>query len=631
MSGLIALLGSGSANEAPAQSLLRATHTRGAAYEGLWTESGNAVGVGRDAWELGPDFAAGELLYESDRVVVAADASLYYRADLVQALAEAGQQPVSHGPGALIAAAYLAWGDDCVSRCEGDFAFILWDRQRGRLLAARDLTGTRPLFFAESGSQLVLSSSLLAVARFPGVPQGLNRLAIAEVLISAASLSVTDTEYSAIRRVPAAHRLVWSPGGAPQLERFTAGPIFDRTRRADGQEAATELRVVLGRAVKERLAATGVTSVWMSGGYDSPSIFALGRAEADAGQSVLPVSMSYPEGDTGREDELITAVAEFNQTPVTWTAIADVPGHPDPLAWARRRDESFAHPFEPWNQALARGSRAAGSRIALSGNGGDQFFSVSPVFLSDLLRSGRWMALAQEARALGFRPRGYRELFHWAVQPNLPPFAHRLIARLRGGRALRPHLQTAFPEWFPSDPALVAQLRARQWHYDQRRPGEPMSSAESNWYLTTSFGQRVGCLVSTLAHAVGVEVRSPMYDRRVLALMAGRPREDRFGGGENKRLLRAAVQGLLPAEHLARRKRRTGLPGGYLVRALPPALTQAVEGLGSSFHLGDLGLVDPAKVKAACARYLANPRAESGLGPQVFEVLAVEYWLRARG
>ena len=535
--------------------------------------------------------------------------------------------PAGDAPSHLIAAAWLAWGPGCVQRLEGDFAFVLWDRRERQLFAARDLTGTRPLCYTVTGSELALSSSLAALAMRPGVSRQFNQASIAEMIISAASLAVDETEFTAIRRLPAGHSLTWR-AGTVTVERFAAGPHFDTGTRTDLREGGARLRQVLGAAVHERMAGQGTTSVWMSGGYDSPSIFALAQDAAGGQQRVRPVSMSYPEGDTGREDELIQSVADFHGVPVEWIRIGEVPPHRPMAEWAAHRDEAFAHHYEEWNRALSRGSRRAGGRIALSGNGGDQFFSVSPVFLADLLRSGRWVTLAREARALGFPARGYRELFHWAIQPNLPGPLHNVIGRMRGGRPLRPHLQAAFPDWFPADPALRQRLRERQWHYGRRQAGEHFSSAESNWYLNTSFGQRVGSLVSTIAHGEGVEVRSPMYDRRVLNLLASRSRAERFGDGENKQLLRAAVDGLLPPEHLARRRKRTGLPGGYLVRVLPQTLERAIAGLGGDFLLAELGVVDPARFRATWERYQRQPQRESNSGAQLFEILAVEYWLK---
>lgn len=629
MSGVIGIIGGGADTAERARAMLGASRGRGADQQSLWHENGYALGACAHGWELGADFAAGGLTLITDRLIVAADASLYYRAELRQALTAAGSPPPDDSPAQLVAAAYLAWGEEGLSRLEGDFAVLLWDRRDQALLAARDSTGARQLFFAEAHGGLVIGSVFGAVAGVPGVSRELNRMAIAESAFSAASLAVEDTEYAAVRRVPAGHLLRFAAGKAPAVRRLTESPRFDSGREGSFEDGARQLRAILGQAVRERMSRTGETSVWMSGGYDSPSIFALARSGAGAGQGVTPVSMSYPEGDTGREDELIQAVADFHRARVEWIRIADVPGHEPMDAWAARRDEAFAHHYEPWNRALAQGSRRAGARIALSGNGGDQFFSVSPVYLSDLLRSGRWWSLAREARGLGFGIRGYRNLIHWAIQPTLPAAVHRMIGAVRGGRPLRPHLQMAFPEWIHADPALREALRARQWHYHHRRPDETMSSAESNWYLNTTFGPRVSGLVSSIALGEGVEVRSPMFDPRVLAFLASRPRRDRFAVGENKLLLRAAVTGLLPEAHLARRARRTGLPGGYLVRTLPTTLRAGLDGLKGEMRLAALQIVDSGALGRAFERFFRSPQRQSDLGAQLFEILSVEYWLRA--
>jgi asparagine synthase (glutamine-hydrolysing) len=269
------------------------------------------------------------------------------------------------------------------------------------------------------------------------------------------------------------------------------------------------------------------------------------------------------------------------------------------------------------------------SRIALSGNGGDQFFSVSPVFLADLLRTGRWGTWAREAKAIGLGLRQYRQLFHWSLQPTLPPALLHLATWIRGGRSLRAHLQARVPDWFRTDTISASSLMDRQWQYGLRRAGESFGSAETAWYLRSSFGQWVVSTATGFTQQEGVELRSPMYDRRVIEFIARRPREDRFAAGETKRLLRQAMAGLLPAEHLARRPRRTGLPGGYLRRCMTEALPRWLDAVYPDLRVAELGLVEPRVLRATLDRYLANPKWESTTGVQVFDVLSLENWIRA--
>ncbi|HYR11324.1 MAG TPA: asparagine synthase-related protein, partial [Longimicrobium sp.] len=127
---------------------------------------------------------------------------------------------------------------------------------------------------------------------------------------------------------------------------------------------------------------------------------------------------------------------------------------------------------------------------------------------------------------------------------------------------------------------------------------------------------------------MGVELRSPLLDRRVVELAAGRPREERNAGRETKRLLRASMRGLLPDDVLAPRDTKTGTLGGYFAAAMKadfPAL--AAEAFRAP-RLAELGIVHPGALRAACERYARTGDGSLGFG--LVQTLQVELWLRAR-
>lgn len=629
MSGVFAILGVPAAvEEAASRRLLQVSRRRGPDLNAIWRDDDGVIGVCRAEWEMAGDFAEGVLLLEAKDLVVAADATLYYRDDLRRKLRGAGVDPEGDSPSHLIAAAYRAWGADLVKALEGDFGFLVWDRRRRTLVAACDLAGTRPLFFATVGDRLILGSSMTAVAAHPAVPRDLNALTIAEDLINAGSTMVRETTFRAVERLPAGTRLVWQPGSGATVERFWEVPEFDQDDGTDFQEAAEQLRETLGAAVRERLARHSPTAVWTSGGYDSPAVYALAHRAAGT-HPVIPVSMSYPVGDSGREDELVEAVAKHLGVSIQWVRIGDVPSWRDGETWAGLRDQPFAHPYEQWSGALAGASRAAGARVALGGNGGDQFFSVSPVFLADLTRAGKLGELAREARALGLRPSAAKEFFHWAVQPALPASVLELARRLRGGRPLKPHLVTAVPDWMGMDASVQDAVWRRQWQYGLRRPNESFGSAEASWFLKTVFTTRVCASIVEIGLNAQLEARSPMFDRRVIEFMARRPRRDRFALCEGKRLLRQAMSGLLPDSHLAPRPRRTGLPKSYLSQVRRAAFPGWAETIGPDLRLAQLELVQSGRFHQSLSRYLGNPRWEGSLGSELFNVFSAEFWLRS--
>jgi asparagine synthetase B (glutamine-hydrolysing) len=334
--------------------------------------------------------------------------------------------------------------------------------------------------------------------------------------------------------------------------------------------------------------------------------------------------MSYPVGDGGREDETIARVAAHWDAPVHWTGVEGVPLVGDPGGGAGR-DTPFAHVYEHWNRHLARRTREAGARVALDGAGGDQFFQVSPVYLADLAARGRWAELLRERRARAL-PR--RSLAHWALLPLLPAWGPRLLGALRGGAPLRAHDERRVPAWIRDEFARRHALHAYARPPRDRRAGESRSARESRWYLTTPYGPRVLGAQAAAALAEGVELRSPLYDARVIALAATRPREERSAGGETKRLLRAAGRGLLPDAVLAPRAARTGMTSHYFRRTLCAELPGLVHLTRSTCVLADLGVVDPHALAQGAERYLHAGGAE--LGVALILTFQAELWLRAR-
>jgi asparagine synthase (glutamine-hydrolysing) len=613
-------------DEALVRRMLAAPGGRGGPHVALWRGPHAVLAAAWPAWEA--PFAEGALAVEGD-VAVVADAALHYRADLRSALAAAGVPARGDGPAALVLAAWRAWGERLAERLEGDFAFVLWDGTARRLVCARDFHGARPLARGAALGRLAVASTAGGVLAVPGVARELDLAALGEDLASISSLDLEATAWRGVRRVPAGRTAVLPLEGPARARAHWEPPVFDRADGTSMDEAAERLRETLVAATRERLAPSAETAVWLSGGYDSTAVLAAaGVALAGRGGTLRAVSMSYPPGDPGREDERIAEVAAHCGVPVTWVRSEAIAPLGDVGAWGAARDEPAAHAFEAWNRALAGASVADGARVTLNGNGGDQFFGVSPVFLADLLMKGRSRALRREAAALGIDDR--RTLAFWAVWPLLSDGAARLLARWRGGHMPRHYLQEELPAWLRPAFVRATGLDARRRPRRHERHGESLASAEAAWYLQGSFGPKVIALATGLVHAEGALAASPLYDGRVIRLAAARPREERCGGGEKKRLLRRAMAPWLPASVLAPRPRRTGLPGGWLQRWLAGALGTAMAQLDGPWRLAELGVVEPGRLEADRRRFESDPAGGAELGGPLFRAMAAEAWLRTR-
>jgi asparagine synthase (glutamine-hydrolysing) len=594
---------------------------RGTDVVDIWHDECAALATGRAAWEADAAIAS------DDRFVVAADAALYYRDDLRRALPRTHPRGADATAAQLILAAFRAWGEEALHRLEGDFAFVLYDRADRSVLCARDFAGKRPLHYAESGAALVVASTIGGVRAHHAVSDELDLVAIAETAAALFAAS-HQTAFRRIRALPAGSILAWQGAGA-RTRRFWRLPLIDAGRASSFENGARELRELLVAAVAQRLDEAAPTSVWLSGGWDSPAVFAAGEEHARRSGTppLQPVSISYPPDDPGREDELIESILAPRRRATRWIDVADIPFLMEPEAEAARREEPFVHPFEHWNRALARGSRAVGTRVALDGNGGDMLFAGPLLYLADLFRTGRLLALRAEWRGKGLAGRGPRTFFDLAIQPALPDWARAIGRRLRPARAWNSPWEPWLPDWIEPDFERRHGLRERARQHAPMPSATSLADAQLEIFLTHPTGPRLISAYTALALEEGVEVRSPLLDERIVRFATARPVSERTRGNETKRLLRAACRGWLPDAFLDPRPRRTGNSGGYAGREFRQRHAERVSRAFENPVLAQLGIVDCNMLQKRWSEYRrGNSRHELPL----FLTYQAELWLRTR-
>ena len=550
---------------------------------------------------------------------VVADASLYYRDDLRRRLPAA---PSSDDPATSIAQVLTAGGPEALSWLEGDFAFVAFNATERRLVAARDFAGKRSLFYAWHNGGLAIATEIAQLLARSELPRGLDLTNIA--VVAGGLWSHGDsTAYLSVRELMAGHLLDWTVGSTPRVRPFWQPPDAIATRRDALDNAAAELRHLLDVAVQQRLASSGPTAVSLSGGWDSTAVFATARA---IGADARPVSISYPEGDPGREDHWIKdAARRWDREPLLLD-INEIPLFTDWEGEAARRAGPFAHAYEHWNRALGRGARRVGATVILDGVGGDQLFQCGDIYLADLVRSGQWGVLATQVRQRASGREAWRLLYNWGVEPNLPRNLSRTVARLRGGPPPRNYLERLPPRWFRRDFLQTHGVMAREETARPRRLAKSHILAEAHAYLTFAFYPRIFAQLFRFAREEGVELRSPLLDERVVRFAVQRPWSDRVDGPETKRLLRHAMRDRLPAEILAPRAHRTGTTNAYFLRELRRDGWPVAQRVLPEMRMASLGIIEPSHYRRAWEHVMQHDDDE--LAARLFFTLQAELWLR---
>jgi asparagine synthase (glutamine-hydrolysing) len=525
------------------------------------------------------------------QVCVTLDGRLDDRASLLAALGPARDRLRDDADVELVLAAYLHFGRAALARLVGDLALALWDGRSRELVLARDPLGQRPLCYHHGGGALRWASELAGVLADPDVPRRPNPAMVAEHLADAVT-STTETLWDGVLRVPPGHALVAGPRGV-RLERFWAWEPAEPAT-TDDDEAVEQLRATFDAAVADRLVGPLPVGAELSGGLDSSSV--LGTAVALRGTDRLEVgSLVFPGRPYDERAQIAAVAAHLGLTPRLVEPPTLDPGWYD--AEILRTLELPPAPTLAMHHPLAEALRAQGAHALLTGRGGDEWWSGSPLVLADDLRHGRWRGLRQRARddrPLWPQPRR-QQLARHALVPLLPDRTQRAVARAAGrGRPAW--------EWIPA--AFRAEVALDDRVRRPAPPGPDRAAAHVAGQLDDGGRLRADEAHERAFAAWCLEVRSPFHDRRMVALALDVPDRIRRRHGGPRWAVRVAMEGRVPDAVRLRADK-----AGFHHR-----LVEALEARGGRAAFEDLeleraGWIDGPAVRAAYDRLLAADRA----------------------
>ncbi|CAN5574121.1 lasso peptide isopeptide bond-forming cyclase [soil metagenome] len=558
-------------------------------------------------------------------LTLVADARIDNRDELAAELLARGYMAADPGTTSdaeLILAAHRCWGDVAAARLVGDFAYVLWDGRRRRMLAARDPMGMRPLYHRiEPGRRALIASEIKQLLAAPGVPCEIDERGIVATL-AGPYLAADETVYAGIGQVPAGHVLAVDVDGVTVRPGWVPDP--DRRLRMDDETAAATFRDTLARAVEDRLGGVRPPGLLLSGGMDSGSIAAtagwLARAGRLPGEPLRTYSWSFPSLPDADE----RAVSD---TIVTYHALANVAVGGDdlwPLAGypygGPDRDDPFIWPYQGLHDRTIAAAAADGIGVLMTGDRGDELVGDWVHDELGLLRAGRPLAALADLR-LASRTDDrspVASVRRHLVRPWLWHHAPRLLdAADRRRSPTRP-----WAPWISDEAARRVDLCDIITDAVRLPRFDGYARSLRHQRLCLAQAARLASLGERSRARSGLAFADPFTDRRLIELVLALPPWRIQRRGQPKSILRRAMRGVMPDVALQRAGKN--IPVSLFDRGLRDRAVETARSLLTDSQVVARGWLDAAKASEAYETYVRT--GESRFDP--WWPLVVEWWLR---
>ena len=389
MCGIVGIIGSDRHAQIAREDVIRmmdAISHRGPDESGVHVEAGIALGHRRLSII---DLASGQqpLFNEDGSVVVIYNGEIYNYLELAKQLRESGHTFRTSCDTEVVVHAWEEWGEDCIQRFNGFFAFALWDRNRHSLFLARDRLGIKPLYYGElSDGRVLFGSELKALLAHPDMRRSLDPQAVEEYF-AYGYIPDPNTIFRHARKLPPGHTILFEPGRSGARAKKYWDVSFVHEAEGDPRALECELLDRLREAVRIRLMSEVPLGAFLSGGVDSSAVVAMMAQLSDDPVNTCSISFGDPEYN---ESEFAAEVArKYGCNHFVDQVEPDDFDLIDTLA--RVYDEPFADSSSMPTYRVCELARKKVT-VALSGDGGDENFAG--------YRRYRWHAYEEQVRSI---------------------------------------------------------------------------------------------------------------------------------------------------------------------------------------------------------------------------------------
>jgi asparagine synthase (glutamine-hydrolysing) len=530
---------------------------RGPDDDGFYTDG--ALGIGMRRLSI-VDVAGGHqpISNEDGTLWIVFNGEIYNHAALREDLMARGHRYVTHSDTETIIHLYEQYGADCVQRLRGMFAFAIWNRNTKTLFIARDRLGIKPLYYQLTRERLLFGSEIKALLAHGGIRPEFNRAALPEYL-AFGYLSGEESFYSGIRKLLPGHTLTIGPNGQAEVHQYWDLDSSQTDPSRDENYYVQTYRELLEGAVNSHLMSDVPLGVFLSGGVDSSAVaalmtkirrepvetFSVGYTEQT--YSELPFARTVSDHIHSRHHEVLVSESDF------FASLPHLIWHEDePIVW-------------PSSVSLYFVAKLARDRVTvvLTGEGADEtlagytryaftlknaaldraYRSVMPA----VLRRGLRHSVANSS-LLGATLR--RKLEHTFLAKDGESWASFYFDNFFSAFSAAEQKELLTSE-FAREVAPSAAYK-HVLEYWERSSGDMLQRllyTDIKTYLVELLMKQ-----DNMSMAASIESRVPFLDHVLVEFATRIPREVQIQGLSGKRILKKAVEDLLPHSILYRPK-----------------------------------------------------------------------------
>jgi asparagine synthase (glutamine-hydrolysing) len=456
------------------------------------------------------------------RYILVYNGELYNTAELRRDLEQQGHRFEGHSDTEVVLHAYVQWGDQCVERFNGIFAFAVWEQGRGRLFLARDRIGVKPLFYKLHNGGLLFASEIKTILSYPTVDAELGSEGAAQILLFGPGRLPGSGVFRGIQELEPGCKAFYEQGKLT-VQRYWK--LRDREHTEDFETTSEHVRYLVTDAIRRQMVSDVPIGCFLSGGLDSSIISAVCAHEKPG---LDTFSVDYQDNEryfvSGKfqpnaDGDYIRLMADTIQSRHHWTVLTpkDLVNQIEAATLARDLPGMADVDF---SLLAFCGEIRKNVKVALSGECADEIFGGYPWYRDPAVRDTEGFPWAQNTA-------DRIALMHPQIRDNLNCLDF-----------VREQYQKTL-----DDSDVLPGMSALERRMKQ------MVNLNFRWFMQTLLDRK-----DRMSMYHGLEVRVPFCDYRIAEYLYGVPWTFKDYQGREKGLLRYAVEGLLPEQVLYRKK-----------------------------------------------------------------------------